>query len=340
MMPVFKRFVHRHHRGLLLLLMLALTAQICEGCGASAATNLPDPTPPRAEGLNLTTGLMAQPSTAAIQAPAVLTYLVTLTAIEGRVVNYSDIELVLPPGVEFLEPIQPVFTTAANNCTVVSKNANNLVMTTNGYPCSFSVNIQAKRPGSFTLIAYLLLQETEATFTDSIHTYTTTTIFNASGGIFVTKQFNPAEVKQGESSTMTIALTNDTPIPVTGVSFEDPLPAGMTLLGVTSNTCPGSTVSTANNTLTFRDGRLEANASCQITATVRGDGSGLLTNTTSFINAVEFNYSNQGQASLNVLVPTSTPLPPPPPEEPSGPVCGNLMCEPGETVANCVRDCG
>ncbi|MBN8591941.1 MAG: hypothetical protein J0M33_09275 [Anaerolineae bacterium] len=37
--------------------------------------------------------------------------------------------------------------------------------------------------------------------------YFTQGLFISTGSIFVTKQFNPAEVKQGESSTITIALT-------------------------------------------------------------------------------------------------------------------------------------
>jgi uncharacterized repeat protein (TIGR01451 family) len=175
------------------------------------------------------------------------------------------------------------------------------------------------------------------------YVYLTQGQFNVSGGIIVPKWFDPPEVLQGFSSTMTITLTNNTPIDVSGVGFEDPMPAGMFLVAVTSNTCLRSTTSTADNRLVFQRGILEAGASCQVIATVRGDGSGLLTNTTSFISAAEFNYSNQGQASLNVLQPSATPLPTNvPPEEPvrPRPVCGNLMCEPGETLASCVRDCG
>jgi uncharacterized repeat protein (TIGR01451 family) len=326
---------------MLLVVMLFLTAQSCDACGDD--DYLPDYTPSRT-GAEVTIDLSANPAISPVREPVALTYTLTLAPITSRTTISSTLDIALPAGVELIQPVQLRFTTSLTNCTLLSATADSLLLTASGPLCSFSIDVQAVVPGNFTISTTLALNETQTGYINATYYYPADVTLRTTGGIIVRKSFTPAEVKQGETSTMTITLSNDSPIAVSGIRFNDPMPAGMTLLGITSNSCADSRITVRGDRFDFERGSLAANGFCTITASVRGDSGGLLTNTTSFISAVEFNYSNQGQASLKVLLPTSTPLPPPPPppppEEPRRPVCGNMICEVGENLENCVLDCG
>jgi LPXTG-site transpeptidase (sortase) family protein len=104
--------------------------------------------------------------------------------------------------------------------------------------------------------------------------------------IGLTKRFSPATFSVGGNTTLIITLQNPMTFPYTGASFTDNLPAPLTVVGVTANTCGGTTTTTANS-ISLTGGTIPAGSptsvgtctiSVQVTAPV-GAASGTLTNT-------------------------------------------------------------
>jgi LPXTG-site transpeptidase (sortase) family protein len=109
----------------------------------------------------------------------------------------------------------------------------------------------------------------------------------------VSKAFSDASIVAGNTTTLTIILTNPTGptgADYTGVGISDTLPAGLTFSGLppTPTTCPGGSVvigttTVTNDTITLTNGTIPFTApgTCTITATVKADltASGTLTNT-------------------------------------------------------------
>ena len=126
----------------------------------------------------------------------------------------------------------------------------------------------------------------------------------------IAKAFVPSTINVGESSTLTITLVNGNAVPVTGVAFTDPLPAGV-VVGATapSNTCGGTlTAVPGSSNISLTGGSIVASGACQVVVEVVGTTSGVKVNTTS---AVATNESAGGQgatANLTVLSPYDVPL--------------------------------
>jgi uncharacterized repeat protein (TIGR02543 family)/uncharacterized repeat protein (TIGR01451 family) len=125
----------------------------------------------------------------------------------------------------------------------------------------------------------------------------------------VAKSFDPAAVAYGGTSTLTITLTNPNLAPLTGVTFSDPYPGGMTngpTPGV-ANSCGGAVVAAAWDTsLTLSGGSVPANGSCAISVQVAAIGSGALTNTLPVRSVTSANWGeNQVPASATLTLPAS-----------------------------------
>jgi uncharacterized repeat protein (TIGR01451 family) len=85
----------------------------------------------------------------------------------------------------------------------------------------------------------------------------------------ISKSFSPDPVAVGGTSTLTFTITNPNTIPLSGIAFEDTLPAGVTVTGGTSAACNGGTLTRiAPDFLSLTGGTLNAGASCLVTATV------------------------------------------------------------------------
>ncbi|QMV73754.1 IPTL-CTERM sorting domain-containing protein [Comamonas piscis] len=85
----------------------------------------------------------------------------------------------------------------------------------------------------------------------------------------VSKEFSPSTVNPNKTSTLTISIANtlQPPASVSDLYVQDQLPAPLSLVSVTANTCGGS-LATSSNSLTLTGGNLPA-AGCSITAIVR-----------------------------------------------------------------------
>jgi uncharacterized repeat protein (TIGR01451 family) len=127
----------------------------------------------------------------------------------------------------------------------------------------------------------------------------------------ITKFFAPDTINVGDSSTLSIVLSNvNSGAAVTGVAFTDTLPAGV-VVGATApvNTCGGTvTAVPGSSSITLTGGSIAASGGCQVVVEVVGTTPGVKVNTTS---AVATNESAGGQgatANLTVLSPYDVPL--------------------------------
>ena len=101
----------------------------------------------------------------------------------------------------------------------------------------------------------------------------------------IAKAFATDPIAVGTTSALTITVTNNSLIALTGVGFSDTLPAGLTFAAaVSGNTCGGTaTVNGTFDTLTLAGGGIAASGSCSVTIDVNGDVAGSYTNTTSVV---------------------------------------------------------
>ena len=104
----------------------------------------------------------------------------------------------------------------------------------------------------------------------------------------LSKSFSPDGVATGSTSTLTFTVTNtNATLALTGVAFDDTLPAGVTVASGSSSQCGGTLTTTAPSTLSFSGGSLAAGASCMVTATVTVTSAGPHDNVSGFVSATE-----------------------------------------------------
>lgn len=98
-----------------------------------------------------------------------------------------------------------------------------------------------------------------------------------------TKAYSPATIVIGGTSTVTITLTNRSSTPLTGVTFTDGLPVGVSVSGAPASPQCGGVVTNAINSVTLTGGTIPANGSCTVVFTVTSSTAG------SYDNAVAAN---------------------------------------------------
>ena len=94
--------------------------------------------------------------------------------------------------------------------------------------------------------------------------------------------FTPPTIAASEQSTLSITFTNPTGVTVSGVTFTDTLPAGLTSNAVAATTfSPGCVFQSnlaVNNLTVYGNVAVAANSTCTVQAIVRATDSGLYTN--------------------------------------------------------------
>lgn len=125
----------------------------------------------------------------------------------------------------------------------------------------------------------------------------------------LSKSFAPTSIGTGTTSTLTFTLTNpNAGTSLTGVSFSDILPAGLTVASSTSAACSGGTLTlTAPRTISLTNGTIAASGTCTINVTVTGAAAGTYPNVSSSISSTatgpNTTASGIGTATLTVLDP-------------------------------------
>ncbi|MDT8410068.1 MAG: hypothetical protein RQ741_10750, partial [Wenzhouxiangellaceae bacterium] len=125
------------------------------------------------------------------------------------------------------------------------------------------------------------------------------------------KQFVPDTVAVGEVATLTFTIDNPNPADaLSGITFRDEFPAGMTSVGgFFNNGCGGTWGLEGGNSsiVSFSDGTLAGGASCTLAVNVRSTTVGANLNVSDPVDAVESFPGNSAVDTLNVTPP---PLPP------------------------------
>jgi uncharacterized repeat protein (TIGR01451 family) len=104
----------------------------------------------------------------------------------------------------------------------------------------------------------------------------------------IVKSFSPSPVAVGGTSTLTFTITNpNAGLALSGIAFDDTLPAGVTVTSGSSPQCGGTLTRTAPSTLSFAGGTLAAGGSCTVTATVTVTAAGPHDNVSGFVTSTQ-----------------------------------------------------
>ncbi|MGR8933049.1 MAG: C25 family cysteine peptidase, partial [Gammaproteobacteria bacterium] len=119
----------------------------------------------------------------------------------------------------------------------------------------------------------------------------------------LSKGFSPASIFTGGNSTLSFTVSNpNSTTALSGIGFNDPLPAGLTVADSgPAASCGGSLSTTAPSTISFSGGSLAANSSCTFSVTVTGTTAGTANNVTSAVTSTEGGSGNAASASLVVI---------------------------------------
>lgn len=82
--------------------------------------------------------------------------------------------------------------------------------------------------------------------------------------LYGTKAYSPTFINAGGTSQVTITLHNRASVPLTGVTFTDTLPAGLTVSGTPAVAQCSGTVTNTVNSVTLTGGTIPANGNCTI----------------------------------------------------------------------------
>jgi uncharacterized repeat protein (TIGR01451 family) len=139
-------------------------------------------------------------------------------------------------------------------------------------------------------------------------TSTATVTINVATPPTLMKSFNPSSILLGQTSTLTFSITNPNSAQgLTGITFTDTLPAGITVpTAAPTAACGGMVSTTAPNLISFSGGSLAASGSCMFSVTVTGATTGVWNNTSGNISSNESGAGGtSNQATLTVVGPPS-----------------------------------
>ena len=124
----------------------------------------------------------------------------------------------------------------------------------------------------------------------------------------IAKVFNPTSIAQNATTSLTFTITNPAAntVALTGVSFTDTLPTGLTVANASATVCGGTLTTTAPTGIALTGATIAANGQCQFSVTVTGVVPGSYTNTTG--NVTSTNGGTGNTASANLTVVTAPPV--------------------------------
>lgn len=127
----------------------------------------------------------------------------------------------------------------------------------------------------------------------------------------ISKTFSPSTIALNSTATLTFTITNPNPTAsLTGISFTDTLPSGISVGNSTTTQCGGTvTTNSATKTISLTGGSLSGGGNCNINVTVTGSSMGIHQNISGNISATESGPNNgganigYGYATLTVIAP-------------------------------------
>jgi len=172
-----------------------------------------------------------------------------------------------------------------------------------GVNCTIQVNVTS------TTVGNAVNTTGNITSTEGGAGNTATATLNVTAGLApanIAKSFTPANIASGGTSTLTITITNpNTGAALTGVTFNDAFPAGLTIAAplTTTNTCGGTfspALAAGGTAVNLSGGTVAANGTCTITVAVTSTTLGNAVNTTGNVTSTNGGAGNTATATLNV----------------------------------------
>ncbi len=258
------------------------------GCG------LPLPSPTITKSFN--------PSTTTKGANSTLTFTLNNTATGNEALTGVAFNDVLPAGLSIANS-----STAQCGGTLTTSALTRTIALTGGQlaagaSCNFNVAVTGTNEGSYDNITGYV-SSNEGGVSTSYATASLSVIAPPELG----KAFSPTSILTGETSTLSFSIDNPNQLSsLRGITFTDPLPAGVTVAtsGPTA-ACGGTLTTTAPSSIAFTGGTLAANGSCTFSVPVTGATSGSKNNITSTISSIEGGSGNAASGSLVVNTPTA-----------------------------------
>ncbi|MGZ4809032.1 MAG: FG-GAP repeat domain-containing protein, partial [Thermoanaerobaculia bacterium] len=118
----------------------------------------------------------------------------------------------------------------------------------------------------------------------------------------VEKSFASPKIPPGSTTTLSFTLANSTTNNMTGVSFADPLPAGLSVAAPAnlSDTCIGGTFTASGSTISLSGASLPASDICMLSVDVTATGTGTRRNVTNRLTSTENGPGGLTAATLSV----------------------------------------
>ena len=179
--------------------------------------------------------------------------------------------------------------TCGGTATAATGNgSSNLVLSGGTIPpsgsCTVSIQVYANSTGNY----FNTIAAGGVTTTQGVSNTVAASATFSAGRLAITKSFTPASIGTGDTSILTLVLTNPTGTNRTAVGVVDTYPAGMvnTTPLTTSNSCGGTLTATAGGgSVTLSGVTLNAGTTCTVTIQVTAGTAGVYTNTTGAITA-------------------------------------------------------
>ncbi|MBS1796884.1 MAG: cadherin-like domain-containing protein, partial [Acidobacteria bacterium] len=168
----------------------------------------------------------------------------------------------------------------------------------NGTPCVVTVKVTPAAEGIFSNTTGTVASTNGGTG------LTASALLTAVLAPTVTKSFTPTEIALGATSQLSIAVQNNSATSaLTGVSFTDTLPAGVTAPNAGPFAqCGGGTLTVAANVITLTGGTIAAGTTCTTTLNVTGATAGVKNNTVT-VDTANAGTGYTANASLTVVAP-------------------------------------
>lgn len=226
----------------------------------------------------------------------IINYNYTLTNV-GKVTLYSPFEVIDD---HIGSPLGTAFTCGSVTSLAVGANVS----------CSsiYTVVADDVTDGSVTNIANATAKDSGDTSVPSSLVDQTVTVYLVLPPV-ISKSFSPNPVAVGTASTLTFVITNPSTneIPLSGVSFVDNLPSGLTVSAVPDTSqCGGTVIVINSNTrINFTGGSVMTDSNCTITVQVSAGETGSYVNISNNVNSANGGQGNTGTDTLEVLAPSS-----------------------------------
>ena len=162
----------------------------------------------------------------------------------------------LPANVFLANPVSPTLTGCGGSASLNAASGGSSVALTNGTiapssTCTITVNVTSNVQGAYTNRIPASALQNQQGLTNGTEAIARLNVQE----IGLSKRFSPGSLPAGGTTMLTITLQNPTSSAFTGASLLDTLPAPLTVVSLTGNSC-GGTVSTTNTTIRLTGGTI------------------------------------------------------------------------------------